>query len=269
MNSNPKNAILSSALLSGLIMILWVFPALWYNSSDPSQKRVWLSGQTEMAGWSFETMPVAKSAESVLVADQMISGEYSQADRKVRVFLAKRYEENNNDIGLFVHTPDRCWVQAGWRILPSEPDIIQVPLHGIILLLERRIFISGQHHELVFFGGLLGGQSLPYRLDHNLGVGLRKSADDSRKEKRGSWIPDTLLFQRMWESFTSRLPLSGPKQFIRISTTFQPEQQASADALLKEFLVQWLQPGDYREELATWQENKKQARVKQDNHPKK
>ena len=212
MNLNPKNAILSSALLSGLVLILWIFPALWYSSSDLSQKRVWLSGQNDIDGWSFETMPVSKSAESVLVADQLISGEYSQGDRKVRVFLAKRYVENNNDIGLFVHTPDRCWVQSGWRILPSEPNIVRIPVHGIILSLERRIFVSGQHHELAYFGGLLGGQSLPYRLDHNLGVALQISMNVSGKEKRGSWIPDALLFQRMWESFTSRLPLSGPKQ---------------------------------------------------------
>ena len=56
---------------------------------------------------------------------------------------------------------------------PVQPEFRQVNLHGIPLLLERRVFSTGRQRELVYFTGLVAGQPLPYRLDHNLSVGMR------------------------------------------------------------------------------------------------
>ncbi len=236
-------------LFATLIGGCWAFPRGWYTKSDPAQQRRWLQEKTEVPGWFYVPIPVAKSAEAVLVADELVNGEFSnnQGDL-IRVFSAKRFQEKLNEIGLFVHTPDRCWTQTGWTLEHQIPDSVPAAIHTTRLVLERRIFNNGANgRELVYFGGLVGGQSLPYRLDHNLSVGmrhqLRKALDKSGATLRAS---DQRFWTRVWESFWSRREILGPKQFIRISTPLPlGAEEATRDALLMSFLPQWLEERGY------------------------
>jgi len=50
---------------------------------------------------------------------------------------------------MFSHTPDRCWTSVGWKLEQATPEFVDLTLHGIRLKLERRIFASGTHRELV------------------------------------------------------------------------------------------------------------------------
>jgi hypothetical protein len=216
-----------------------------------------MSEQTNLPGWTFRSVPVNKAAESILVADRLINGEFSgPRGWLVRVFSAKRYIESQNEIGLFVHTPDRCWTEAGWRLEPVQPDYREVLIHGVPILFERRIFSSGSERELVYFGGLVGGQPLPYRLDHNLSVGmrhaLRLAQDTTGATLRAS---DKRFWQRVWDSFIARRPLIGPKQFLRVSTPLADIEVAQADSLLVDFLSHWLKPVAYQKELQEWDKN--------------
>ena len=63
---------------------------------------------------------------------------------------------------------------------------------------------------------------------------------------------DKRFWTRVWDSFTSRSPLLGPKQFIRISTSIQGDDVARADALVRDFTIRWLRPVDYESELRNW-----------------
>jgi hypothetical protein len=172
----------------------------------------------------------------------------------LRVFSAKRYAESGNDFGLFVHTPDRCWTESGWRMEPVQPEFRRLEIHGIPLEFERRIFATESGRELVYFTGLVGGQPLPYRLDHNLSVGMRHALhvakDDTGTTLRAS---DERFWRRVWESFLARRRLLGPKEFLRISTPISETGIAKADGLLEDFLSQWLQPVEYAKELQMWQ----------------
>ncbi len=244
-------------LFSTAILVCWGFPYIWYTHANATGRYFWLSEQRQVAGWNYSEEPVGKSAEAILVADQLISGEFTNhTGQIVHVFSAKRYEEKQNEIGLFVHTPDRCWTESGWRIEPAVPDVLSLALHGVTIQFERRIFAGGAERELVYFCGLTGGQSLPYRLDHNLGVGIRYQRNKSL-EKSGAALraSDSHLWTRVWESFTSRRPLLGPKQFIRISTPLDSLDSTESDRLLQFFLAQWLVPGDFQRELEAWKQN--------------
>ncbi len=55
-----------------------------------------------------------------------------------------------------------------------------------------------------------------------------------------------------WDAFVNRTAFGGPQQFIRISTPVIGNDLASADKLLREFLPQWLERGDYEGEFAAW-----------------
>ena len=138
---------------AALIAGLWIFPAFWYTSPGKGN-RVWFAERTEVHGWNFEPVPISASAERVLVADRTVNGEFRRAGEAVRVFSAKRFIENPNEIGLFVHTPDRCWVEGGWKIEPIAPQVQEVKLHGVTLQMERRLFEFGSNRELVYFCGL-------------------------------------------------------------------------------------------------------------------
>lgn len=244
-----------------VILALWLFPLAWYTSTDRQAQMVWLTEKIQLDGWQYEELPVTKSAEAVLVADRLVSGQFSRDTRdRIQVFSAKRYTEKENHIGLFVHTPDRCWTESGWKLEPATPTLVTVQVHGISLQLERRIFVRPGQRELVYFGGMVGGQPVPYRLDHNMSVGM-KYASSQGDSKTGAKLraSDSLFWRRVWESFASRRPLLGPKQFVRVSASLLDRDISEADRLLQEFLPQWLTAVDYQSELNQWQKSQADA----------
>ena len=249
-----RKAFIASAGASALLAMLWLFPKFWYTKTDPNGKTFWFAESTNVANWTYEAIPVDKSAERVLVADRMVNGEFvAENGKRVRVFSAKRYIEKQNEIGLFVHTPDRCWVQGGWKIEPQQEDLVQLEVHGLKIPFERRLFHGGGAEELVYFAGLTGGQPLPYRLDHNLSVAQRFQKNNLQGGAgAGLRASDKQLWARVWDSFTNRRQLFGPKQFVRISTPVEHGNIEAADQILREFVAQWLKPADFDEESASW-----------------
>jgi hypothetical protein len=244
--------------MSAVVVGLWVFPSLWYSRSVTGEAR-WLTEVTNVAGWKYTEIPVDKSAERVLVADRLVNGEFTNhtGGGVVRVFLAKRYSEKPHDIGLFVHTPDRCWTEGGWKMEPTIPDAMDFTVHGIPMTLERRIFVAPAQRELVYFGGLVGGQPLPYRLDHNISVGMRvAAAGGGRSTGHGARASDSRFWERVWDSFVSRRPLLGPKQFIRISTSVSDGNIEAGERRIREMLELWLTPRDFREEIEAWSKDR-------------
>jgi|GEM_PF-512469 len=250
-----------TAVFACFVLALWLFPRVWYTQKDADKGFIWLTSQTSLPGWEFKPLPVAESAERLLAADETVSGEFTNLTdgRVVQVFLAKRYTEKPHDIGLFVHTPDRCWTEAGWRLDPVAPDHVEVDVHGARITFERRVFVYKDRRELVLFGGLVGGQPLPYRLDHNLSVGMRSALQKAVKQTGAKLrASDRLLWQRVWESFASRRQLFGPKMFVRISTRLESNDTGAADELLVKMLREWLRPVDFTEDMRNWKEHRSQ-----------
>lgn len=241
---------ISVLLLSLLVAGLWAFPGVYYSKADPDSPRLWLVGRTNIAGWVFEPIPVGDSAERLLVADETFNGQFSREDGTVPVgaFSAKRFGVKPNEIGLFIHTPDRCWTMGGWEFEPVAQDHLELEVHGLKILFERRVFVAGRQRELVYFGGLVGGQPLPYRLDHNLSVGAIWASGASEAKSSAGFLRrsiDVRLWTRVWDAFLSRRQTMGPKQFIRISTSVSNLDLESGDRLLQSFLREWLTPVPY------------------------
>jgi hypothetical protein len=212
---------------------------------------------------------LAESVESVLAADELIDRELTSPSGNVmRLFSAKRFKESGDEIGLFAHTPDRCWTSAGWKLEPVTQETVELNLHGLPLTFERRIFQYPGHRELVYFGGMVGGQPLPYRLDHSLSTSmklqLRTAKDKTGTITRGL---DGLLWQRVRDSFVSRRALVGPKQFLRASTALTGQTVEQADAWLQSALASLLTPADYQQEIAANQGRQREPRAKEGRQP--
>jgi hypothetical protein len=230
----------SSIVLALGILGLWAFPRAWYTRMDSGQALQWWVPLTNLPGWYFQATPVDGQAERLLVADQLITGEYTTAGESaspVRLLMARRNRDDSREIGLFVHTPDRCWVQGGWNLKSAQPDHVEVSMGGRSIGFERRVFEISGRSELVYFAGLVAGQTLPYRLDHNYSVSRRviESGAEDRVNQANRWN-DSLLWRRVWDSFVTRRPLLGPKQFLRVSTPVAPGREEESDRRLQEFL---------------------------------
>lgn len=250
--SRPIRIWLVPLVCAACVGVLWAFPRFWYTARSGSEVH-WFAERQDVPGWKYSDTPIAKAAEAALVADRMINGEYlGPGGKAVRVFSAKRYLEKSNEIGLFMHTPDRCWVHIGWRLEPSQPEVLDVNLHGVRIQVERRIFVLNRHRELVYFAGLVGGEPLPYRLDHHLSVAKRYKSDEKTAAPEAMLRASNRHFwDRLWDSFVNRRQLLGAKHFLRISTPLAGDP-AAADKLLQEFLQLWLAPGDYSNERNEW-----------------
>ena len=178
------------------LLVLWQFPAVWYAGKADGESYLWFGLNEAIPGWEFSEIPVGNAAEAILVADRMDNGAYRQGNGAiVRVFSAKRFEEKENAVGLFSHTPDRCWTNTGMVIEHEEPYFREVDIHGIEMVLERRIFSMGSQRELVYFGAMVGGAALPYRMDQYLGSGRRRAIGVTG-DRRASI--DRLLNTRVW-----------------------------------------------------------------------
>jgi hypothetical protein len=242
----------TALVLSVAVLSVWSFPRFWYSKTDSLQGYFWLAERNQIPDWRYKELPVSQAAEAALAADRIVSGEFEK-DAIVRVFSAKRYSEQESEFDMFSHTPDRCWTSVGWKLEPATPEFVELTLQGIPLKLERRIFANGTHRELVYFGALVGGQPLPYRLDPHLSIGIKRG-EKSLAGIFGKLLGaiDARFLSWPWKSFVNRRPLNGPKQFIRVSTPVLQDDARDADRLLTGFLPQWLVSVDYQQELGQW-----------------
>lgn len=228
-----------------LLVGCWVFPRFWYTRQATDRAAVWYLERTNTPGWACTVLPLDRSAEVALAADSLFYAEYRHVDRGVvRLFTARRWRENPDEIGLFVHTPDRCWTASGWRLEVAQPEHVDLALGGNTIGVERRLFVhpSGAR-ELVYFFGVVGGQGLPYRLDHNLSVARKLGTSGPSRWGSGIvWlVGDPLLWARLRDSFVNRRQLFGPKEFIRISTPVEGEDWRGAEERLRTALGELLE----------------------------
>lgn len=235
-------------VLSLLLLLLWRFPDYWYTSEwDDS---IWFAEQEDVEGWEYSEHSVNKAVESILAADKTIHGEFrgSGEGDVVSVFSAKRFIQKWDKGSLFSHTPDRCWTGIGMKILPEGPFFVERKLHGIHLILERRIFAFEGDRELVYFGTIVGGES--YRLDQFLDSEMNRENLGERLGVFRGFI-ERLSNSRIWsksiESFLNRERFIGPQHMFRVSTSVQGSLDSAEDRL-KEILKKWLVPASYQDE---------------------
>src|SRR5213592_1865095 len=151
--AKTRNVFATTFLLSLAVLSVGSFPSFWYSKTDSLQGYFWLAEQNPMTDWHYVELPLSQAAEAVLAADKILNGEFENDRREVvRVFSAKRYSDQESEFDMFSHTPDRCWTSVGWKLEAATPEFVELTLHGIRLKLERRIFASGTHRELVYFG---------------------------------------------------------------------------------------------------------------------
>lgn len=120
--------------------------------------------------WRKEMKPVAESVElarrveSVLRYDDVVFAELKKGAQSVSVFIAYWRPGKVSYREVAGHTPDVCWVNAGWRCVQALEDVEVGSVGGRRLMPSRtRLMRSESHSEHVWFWHVFGGQVRSYK----------------------------------------------------------------------------------------------------------
>lgn len=260
--SHPVRSLILPVVVAAVVAFLWAFPGLWNQDRPIGSDFIWFGENLRVDKWTYREIPITQSAEAVLAADRIANGDFEKSDgSRVSVYSAKRYGKKDNEIGLFSHTPDRCWTIAGWQLEPVDQDYETLAIHGLPILFERRIFNFNGRRELVYFTALVGGKPLPYRIDQYFAA-ARQKTKATQGDTASTWLrlAQGRLWEWAWESLKNRTPLFGPQQFVRISTPIEAGDVRAADQRLKTLLPQWMVLTNFNAEVEAYSKQKAESR---------
>ncbi|HAV14257.1 MAG TPA: hypothetical protein DCX06_12305 [Opitutae bacterium] len=131
---------------------------------------------SSMEGWLINDMDIANSpdmAERVsdrLNFDDFLIRIFRKDDTFVRLYIAYWKPGTASYRWAGAHTPDTCWVQAGWSCVEREYSI-PFEVAGVAFEpAEYGIYKIKDHEEKVYFWHLVGGQAFGYKQQggHNI-----------------------------------------------------------------------------------------------------
>jgi hypothetical protein len=215
----------------------------WFNAAPPpGPDLIWLEVLTNFPGHKFVPEPLSKNVVEILGSPEFLNGTFvpsaetagsEDIARTIRIFRANWAGKSDYGMSVLQHTPDICWVGAGWESIdlgqPSQIDIkirrrtsrgevSQTAPQEVAIPFECRTFLSpnGQSRELVVWCTLVGGQVMPessvFRLEEKV------SASSEKKQERLSSTGRRLSAGYFMNALRERLRTRGTKQFVRIST---------------------------------------------------
>jgi hypothetical protein len=131
-------------------------------------------------GWTVKTIPMDQSPEAAarianfLNFDDALFRVFERDDTIIGVYVAYWSPGKTSYRWAGVHTPDTCWVQAGWVRKERQSAIPLISLNTKLKPAEFGIYAKDGIAQHVFFWHLVGGE--PYRYNqqgaHNIWASL-------------------------------------------------------------------------------------------------
>jgi len=115
-------------------------------------------------GWTCEEIPLgsseatSESAMKMLKLDDFVQRKYSRNGQTITVYVAY-WQPGKMDTRLVAsHTPDRCWVENGWKCVQTRhADVLE--LDGLATApAEFRVFDIEGHMSVVYYWLMVNGQ---------------------------------------------------------------------------------------------------------------
>lgn len=212
----------------------------WYNVS-PKQFPVSYHFQTRPAvpGWTFVPEPVSEQAREILATTNLFNGIYTNArGDRVTVFLGTWDANNPKQMSVVGHTPDVCWVGAGWEpVAGGHPDKLDIRFGTNSIPFEARTFLTPdkRSRELTAWCTLVSGQLFEEDKKFELPESVKAGGIQERQAPGARHT----LKSKLTKVITQRIPGTGAKQFVRFSTTAKGTPADSLD-LMQTFGAQWL-----------------------------
>jgi hypothetical protein len=166
----PRIAVIAGALVLLTAVVLQALPkptAFHYELKQPLAK--WLPEAVQ--GWSSEDVPVASTPEVQEAVNELLNftdGIYrvyrsESTGKAIKVYVAYWLPGKMDPRLVGVHSPDVCWVGAGWKQIGDKHRLSLEGTDGTILTNghDRTFEIDGHREEVVFWH-LVGGQPSRY-----------------------------------------------------------------------------------------------------------
>jgi hypothetical protein len=172
-----------------------------------------------MDGFRFVEDPISPAAQATLDTTNLFNGnfiaesELPEGPQEFTTFAAQWDGSRRQSMSVVQHTPDICWVGAGW--MPhdlGQPRRVDLDLHGISVPFECRVFEApGQpQRQLVLWCTVVGGRILD--------EGNRWSGEDQGQSRdQQLWSARRLSLGQWFANVRARRLGSLDKQFLRIS----------------------------------------------------
>lgn len=172
-----------------------------------------------ISGWSYEDIPLAETEEmrkhvdGILQYDSVINRRYTNGLGEVDVYVAywKPGKMPYNFVG--IHTPDVCWVEAGWNRLEKKVVNLELGTGRKLKPMEYGVYEKEGYKRAALFAHYVGGEVNSY---------------DQYGYKKGIWDKVGRFFHRVKD--TLRFGVSGAKEqiLVRISA------EDNFDSMLKD-----------------------------------
>ena len=186
---------------------------------------------------AFTNLPLDQAIEKTLRADLCFNGSYALQDNKtLKVFSSVEYKSNyiGTHSEIFEHTPDVCWIGAGWISEVAEVSVLTNKIGVTTAQVQRRIYLLGPQKELCYFLSLVDGKP-PSGLNREVSA-TNDLFDRERTVSGGFKLFANKLLSIIATIFSRLESQRECAQFIRVSINIDSDTEDS-ELLLKDFLA--------------------------------
>lgn len=212
----------------------------WYHlGTRPPALRQALRPRPAIPGYTFEPRPVGAAAIEILATTNLFNGAFRRGDESFAVFAADWRAETAREMSVVQHTPDICWVGAGFRVLEmGQPRAVTIPISGTPVPFECRVFQApGQGAappEMTVWTTLVGGRFLEEGFRFDAGSATNQPGGPTSLER--ARLRGANMFLR---ALRLREPSNGSKQFVRFSLPIREDWPSTLRAI-EAFAPLWL-----------------------------
>lgn len=239
-NTLLLRAVILAGLFLGAVGSAWA----WYNVNPKRFDTAYeFTPRTQISGLEYEAFAVDATTRETLATTNLFNGVFKlKGESKFVAFLATWNAADSKQMGVVAHTPDICWVGAGWvPVSLGQPRSTNILVNGVSIPFEVRAFRAGDHPrvELTVWCTLVSGQVFdegnrfepPAASTEPSGANdaLLNQAANSRTRSGGQFI----------RVVRERIAGDGSKQFVRFSTGVETDWRKSLEELQK-FAGSWL-----------------------------
>lgn len=214
-------------------------PWLWFRSgAGTAESHLAFEPRTTIPGWDFRPEPVGASARETLGTSDLTNGRFSASDgRSVTVFAANWKAASLRSMSVVQHTPDICWVGAGWEPVDAgQPRQVRLTFDGEEVPFECRAFSApgAAHRELVVWCTLVGGRILS-----ESSLWTESPASTGTRRDRAVTAYRRVAVDQFVGNVRNRRRGSADKQFVRFSVPLRDDWSKALEEV-RRFGGQWL-----------------------------
>ena len=231
-----RRAIILAVLFLAAVGTAWA----WYHVNPKKFPVAYqFDTSTNAPGWSYQALPADAGVIESLATTNLVNGAFTAPGKTpFVVFMGTWDAANSKEMSVVAHTPDICWVGAGWVPLDlGQPPTTNFVFNGTEVPFEVRAFQDSvkSHVELTVWCTLVSGQVFEESsrfvppADSGTTDARLLQASSGRNHLRSQFI----------RVLSDRIPGNGSKQFVRFSTTVDGNWQSALERLQK-FAPLWL-----------------------------